>query len=105
MPRCGQTDGCASTIVAGRGTRVTGSGRTGDPIRIDAYPLAIQVQNSSTITLSLTGTGVEGDPLVLSATADGTELEDKWKVWSGTQAEYDALGTYDDTTRYAITGP
>ena len=27
-----------------------------------------------------------------------------WGYWSGTQAEYDALGTYDPFVLYAITG-
>lgn len=28
----------------------------------------------------------------------------RWIKWTGTQAEYDALGTYDDNTLYVVVG-
>ena len=32
-----------------------------------------------------------------------SEAAGKWGMWSGTQAEYDALASYDDTILYVIT--
>ena len=38
----------------------------------------------------------------LSVNPSGTIPLDRLPIWSGTQAEYDALGTYDDDTLYLV---
>jgi len=52
--------------------------------------------------LTLTGTGTEADPSTVSATVIGSAITGKWGLWRGTQAEYNALGTYDANTLYFI---
>jgi hypothetical protein len=57
-------------------------------------------------------TGLEDDDHPQYAFTDGTRgnfaatahghVGTYWNLWRGTQAEYDALGTYDDNTLYAI---
>lgn len=44
----------------------------------------------------------DGDGLAWSGTAGNWVPQGMWKSWSGTQAEYDALGTYDPQTLYCV---
>ena len=69
----------------------------------EAFPMTLAVQNSSTVALTLTGTGTEADPSTVSAEMVGSATASgKWGRWSGTQAEYDALGTYSDLVFYLV---
>lgn len=105
MARCGCAgDSCSCLVVAGRGARVTGKGTVNDPYIIDAYPMSLTVVDSGSVDLTLTGSGLAGDPWVISAVVGGSELDAKWTAWSGTQAEYDAIVTPDDGTLYGVTG-
>ena len=104
--KCGcQGDSCSCKIVAGRGTRIQGSGNLNNPYVIDSYPMALIVQDSSTVDLTLDGTGTEGDPWVVSAEVSGSVATGRWASWSGTQAAYDALGSWDNGTLYIILEP
>lgn len=104
MARCGCSgSACGCKIVAGHGVEVRGTGSNDNPYIIDAYPLSITVQDSSTIDLTLTGTGVTGDPFVISADIAGPGIDGRWKRWVGDQAAYDALGSWDSDTLYLIT--
>ena len=101
--KCGCSgDACSCKIVGGRGTRVTGSGNINNPYVIDAFPISLVVMDTVTINLSLSGSGLESDPWVISADTQPGLLDGYWKIWQGTQAEYDALGSYDDDTLYVI---
>ena len=64
--------------------------------------MALAVQNSGTVALTLGGTGTEADPATVSAELIGPAITGKWGLWRGTQAEYDALGSYDASTLYFI---
>jgi hypothetical protein len=104
--RCGCSgSSCSCKVIAGRGARVRGSGSQNDPIVIDALPLSLAVQDSVTVDMSLTGTGVEADPYIISAAVEEGVYDGKWTRWSGTQTAYNALGVYDAETLYLITGP
>lgn len=104
MGKCGCSgDSCSCKIVAGRGTRVSGSGNINNPYVIDAYPMSLTVLDSTTIDLSLTGSGLESDPWIITAEVADGFFDDFWKMWSGTQEEYDDLEDYDDGTLYIIT--
>lgn len=62
---------CGCAVVAGSGTKVTGTGSANDPFKIavDASALSIStsiaVASSATVELSKTGTGGVGDPVIL----------------------------------------
>lgn len=105
MARCGCSGGsCGCKVVAGHGVQVRGTGTADNPYAIDAFPLSITVQDSSSIDLTLTGSGTPSDPFIISGEVDGPSIAGKWASWSGTQVEYDALGSYDPDTLYLITG-
>ena len=101
--KCGCSgSSCSCKIVAGRGTRVSGSGNINNPYVIDAFPMSLIVMDTASINLSISGSGLESDPWVVSADAQPGILDGYWKMWQGTQDEYDALGSYDDDTLYVI---
>lgn len=103
MARCGCSGStCGCRVTAGHGVEVRGAGSIDNPYVIDAYPLSITVQDSSSIDLTLTGTGTPSDPYVISGEVAGPGIDGKWDKWSGTQAEYDALGSTDPDTLYLI---
>jgi len=103
--KCGCAgNSCSCKFVAGRGVRLRGSGAQNNPIVIDAYPMSLAVQDSTTIDLTLTGDGTQGNPWSIKADLIGSSVATKWQMWSGTQAAYDALPTKDVNTLYAITG-
>lgn len=93
---------CGCKVVAGRNARVSGNGDTQRPYRIDALPVSLSVQNSSTVDLDLTGTGTAADPWIVTAEVSPSAFDGKWSMWSGTQAEYDALGSVNEQTLYVI---
>jgi hypothetical protein len=35
--------------------------------------------------------------------ANSNDITQRWKIWTGSQAEYDAIGTYDPATLYVVT--
>ena len=106
MPsKCGCAGGsCGCKVIAGRGTKVHGTGAQNNPIVIDAYPMSLSVTDTTTVDMHLTGTGSTSDPWIISADIANVGMGDKWKMWSGTQVAYDALGVKDTQTLYAITG-
>jgi hypothetical protein len=72
MARCSCVGGqCNCLVVAGEGQVVTGSGHPSDPYIITNTGVrgALQVQDSTTVDLSLFGNGVLTDPYTLSANA------------------------------------
>lgn len=106
MARCGCSGStCGCKVVAGHGVVIRGSGSTISPYVVDAYPLSLEVQDSTSIDLHKTGSGTPGDPYILSADITESGFDSRWQRWEGTQTEYNALGAYDTTTLYLITGP
>lgn len=79
---CGSSAGCACIIEAGVGIEVTGSGSPTDPYIINSTVVDLSqfftVQDTASVNLSFTGTGTDGDPIVLYATSTLklTELAD-----------------------------
>lgn len=103
MANCGcKGSTCSCRVVAGSNVKITGIGDANRPIRIDALPLSLSPQNSSTIDIFLTGSGSQEDPWVARAELSALALSGKWSKWSGTQAAYDALGSWDVNTLYMI---
>lgn len=105
MARCGCNGSCSCKLIAGRGAQVTGSGSISDPYVISSFPMSLSVLDTPTVNLTLTGDGSQGNPWTISGVASGSAYDSKWVRWSGTQSEYDALGSYDGSTLYLITGP
>lgn len=105
MARCGcRGDACSCIVVAGRNTRVTGSGQLNNPYIVDSFPMSLSVSDTATVNLTLTGTGTGTDPWAISADLATGALSETWKRWTGTQAEYDALPTpRDPGTLYLVT--
>lgn len=104
MGKCGCSGGsCSCKIIAGRGVKVRGSGAQNNPIIIDAYPISMAVQDSSTVDMTLSGAGTQASPWVISADISDVGTAGKWKLWEGSQTDYDALGSTDSETLYAIT--
>jgi hypothetical protein len=68
---CCTTGGCACILTAGQGIEIDGSGTTSDPYiitnTITDLTGFLQVQDTASINMILTGAGVDGDPLVLRA--------------------------------------
>lgn len=104
MARCSGSGGCSCVVESGPRVRVSGQGTSLSPYVVEALPLSIAVQDSSTVSMSMTGTGTQADPWVISAELLGPALENKWGYWRGTQAQYDALGAWDDETLYFVKG-
>jgi hypothetical protein len=81
MSCCGHS-GCACILEAGAGVSVLGSGTPTDPYVIAStvtdLSAFLQVQDTPSVNLQLTGTGTTGDPLVLRAvsTLALTQLSD-----------------------------
>lgn len=104
--KCGCAgNSCSCKVIAGRGARVRGTGAQNNPIVIDALPMSLAEQDSTTVNITITGTGSVADPWKIRADVSATLMADKWGFWVGTQAEYDALLAWDDHTLYGITGP
>ena len=103
--KCGCSgNSCSCKVIAGRGVKVRGTGAQNNPIVIDAFPLSLSVQDSTSVDMTLTGTGTQADPWIISANVSDLGVAGKWKMWSGTQVAYDAIVTKDNQTLYAITG-
>ena len=104
--KCGCAgNSCSCKVIAGRGAKVRGTGAQNNPIVIDALPMSLAPQDSSTINVTITGSGSVSDPWKVKGDVIGSFLADKWGLWVGTQTEYDALLAWDDNTLYVITGP
>lgn len=57
-------------LIAGEGVEVTGTGKPGNPYRVSAAvadTLALEVRDSETVNLSMSGAGVPDDPYVVTA--------------------------------------
>lgn len=105
MARCGCSgSSCGCKIVAGKNSSVRGSGTLNNPYAVDALPLSFTAEVSTTVDLTVTGDGSAGSPWHFVANAAPGLLDGVWEQWSGTKAEYDALGTYSDNVLYAVTG-
>lgn len=102
MAGCGGQN-CACKIVSGTRTRVSGNGNTNNPYVVDAYPVSLVVSNTGTVELTLSGAGTDADPWVVTADLATGALDAFWQAWSGTQAAYNALGSYDTSVLYLIT--
>jgi len=101
----GSSCGCA--IEAGRGVSVTGSGSAGRPFIINADPVVLQVSDTATVELTLTGDGTSSNPLQLEAEFVGP-TDPTWQdsvvqtSWSG---DVDLSGLTQPTTiRATIVG-
>jgi hypothetical protein len=104
MAKCGCAGGaCGCKVIAGRGAQVRGTGAVNNPYVIDAFPMSLSVQTSETVALTLTGIGTAALPWSIEADVLPGVLASKLNFWVGTQAEYDALGSYDGGTLYGIT--
>lgn len=66
-------ESCGCSVVAGTAIVVTGVGSKASPFRVSVdlanFPLASQVRvaDSTTVDMTMTGTGTPADPLILSA--------------------------------------
>ena len=70
MPRCSGSSQCNCVLLDGDRTVATGSGTSADPYRVDALRQGvIQVVDTPTIDLHMTGTGIGATPYVLQADA------------------------------------
>ena len=73
MARCRcQSENCTCSVRAGSGITISGSGSPGDPWTINAVPSSggtLQVQDTPTIDLVLSGEGSLTSPFVLTAHA------------------------------------
>ena len=73
MACCGSSGGCSCIINAGAGISVAGSGTVTDPYVVTSTVIDLSqflvVQDTTSVNLTLTGTGIENDPLVLRATS------------------------------------
>lgn len=70
MARCGCSGtGCSCVITGGSRVVVSGSGTGPDPYRIDAIGTVLQVQDTTTVDLTLGGIGTAADPYRLEADA------------------------------------
>lgn len=96
MARCGcsGSSGCSCVVTGGAGVEVSGSGTGPDPYVIDATGTSITgtigVTDTSTVDLTLTGSGSVSDPYNLSADA-ALEVADLTDVATGAPATGDTL--------------
>jgi hypothetical protein len=102
MPRCGCVDtNCGCTLVEGGGIGIFGSGSMNNPYIVNRKTSTANVRaaviDSPTLDLSLTGSGTEGDPFVLSANATS--------VKTIATTIYMASGDGEDTATYDWTKP
>lgn len=104
--KCGCAgNSCSCKVIAGRGARVRGTGAQNNPIVIDALPMSLTGSTTTTVSTVVTGAGSTASPWVVTANVLPEMFANKWSIWVGTQAEYDALLVYDPETLYGITGP
>ena len=104
--KCGCAgNSCSCKVIAGENAKVRGTGAQNNPIIIDALPMSLSVQDTTTVDLTLTGSGSVSNPWELTAVVAGGTFGGKWERWSGTQAQYNAIVTKDPDTLYGITGP
>lgn len=68
MAKCGGCGGntCGCSVVGGTGVSITGKGTLTNPLVITATGAQIQVTDTDTIDLTITGSGIPTDPYVLS---------------------------------------
>lgn len=82
MARCSCGGGtCSCVIEAGAGIQVSGTGSTSSPYKIDAtgdFTGSIIPVPTDTVLMSITGSGTDADPILISsrATVSMTELDD-----------------------------
>lgn len=81
MARCGcVSTGCACLIQAGSGILVTGTGNVGDPYIVAATGggggSVVQVADTSTIDLSISGDGSGGNPYIISGVVVTEGIQD-----------------------------
>lgn len=75
MAKCGCAgSGCSCNIVAGRGVSLRGVGSISNPFVLEVEPVSFQVTDTPSVNLSLSGSGIEADPYVLSAEYVGGEV-------------------------------
>lgn len=69
MATCGCGDAvCNCVVQGGTNVQVQGDGSNGNPYVISATPAALQVQDTTSVDHTLTGTGTQADPWILSST-------------------------------------
>jgi microcystin-dependent protein len=68
MARCGcASNVCTCTITGGVGVQVSGTGTSTDPYILGAQPTVLQVADSASVDLTLTGNGSEAAPYLIRA--------------------------------------
>ena len=109
MAKCGCSgDACGCSLVAGSRITITGTGAAQNPFRISADPMRLQVADSDTISMTLTGEGTVSSPYVMDAEfigelnpPDWTPSEGRsWGAGAQSLADLDAPAT----VRVALTG-
>jgi hypothetical protein len=74
---------------------------TGETFAVKAAPGPARLNDLTDVDTATTAP-VDGNGLRWSDTATQWVPQPVWGSWSGTQAEYDALGVYDDNVLYAV---
>jgi hypothetical protein len=94
-------------VIGGTGTTVTGTGSVSDPYVINAGGSALQVLDTNTVDMSLTGAGTGGNPYVISSnvrvspTAGNVLTTDAGGLLITCEAIQDCVGNaFDDGLEY-----
>ena len=74
---------------------------TGETFAVKASPGPARLNDLTDVDTATTAP-VDGNGLGWSDAASNWVPQGMWKSWSGTEAEYQALGSYDPNTLYAI---
>lgn len=108
MAKCGCGGGtCSCIITAGRGTQVKGNGTLTNPYVIESDTMVLNVTDTATINLTLSGSGLAADPYVVKADFVGTLMppnfqDSESRNWSGAVSLADV--TVPKTIRATLTG-
>lgn len=70
----------------------------------DSFDVWCDAEEATLLNEQNNGEDVFWDGEEVSGVPEHNHAGTYWGFWRGTQAEYDALGTYEDTTLYAVVG-
>jgi hypothetical protein len=81
VSKCGCAGSGGSVVFEDTpGVDITGAGTAQNPYRINVRQLYLQPQDTSTINMTITGTGSETTPYTISAEFTGTILPPDWQT-------------------------